>query len=101
MIQIDGALKIIPEQIAADIGKLDINGHEQQAVVQTLITSNGIIQAIFLMDSLDGLIDLLVRTRERARKQDTAGIYIPKSEDEINVLARAQEEIKNENRNTK
>lgn len=100
MIQIDGTLKVVPEQIAADVGKLNINGNEQQAVVQTMITQNGIIQAIFPMEALDGLIDILVRTREEARKQDT-GIYIPKSEDEINVLARAQEEIKNEARSTK
>ena len=99
MLVIDGAIRLVPLQIAADTGtfKLEEDQPETAAVIQTIITANGPVQVIYPVDVVDDLIRVLSEAKQEAGKgvKPNTDLYIPNSMSEADALAARENAIRN------
>ena len=93
MLNIQGAIQIIPDSVSAEPGKLQIADEAKNAVIITLLTQSGPVQVIipseFVGDIADGL-------KEAADKSTTESpdLYVPQGGmSEVHEIAKAKENI--------
>lgn len=94
MINIEGRVQVLPNSVSYDSGKLRVGEESLPAVIQSLISDNGVVQVIFPADKVDAVIEGLQQMKEEAEKNHSSDIYIPTSDKEIELAAQEAEKLK-------
>lgn len=93
MIQIDGAIRIVPIRVNTDVGVLKLDDNkEEPAVIQSLLTASGIFQIIYPASAMESIIEGLTK----AKNETGNNIYIPRGGlSEADALKATENEIRN------
>jgi hypothetical protein len=91
MLNIQGALQLIPESVSVEPGKLNADGNEISAIVASFNSGQGIIQVILPIDSVDTIVSSILEAKKRSEQQNS-DIYIPQGGmNEVEQIAKAKE----------
>lgn len=95
MIQIDGVVRVVPMKVSADSGDLQVEDIQEKAVVQNLFTANGVVQVVYPLSAIGGVIEVLQKAKKEADSSNSE-IYVPQGGlSEADALAEAENAIRN------
>lgn len=94
MFQIEGVLNLLPESVATTGGEIkDGDENPRPAIVHTVVTGSGAVRIIYPLENVDMIIDQFRAAKQMLEDQENSGLYIPKSQSEIDEVAKLQETI--------
>lgn len=93
MLNIQGAIQVIPEAISVEPGKLNADGNEMRAVIASFNSGLGIVQIVLPSDSVQEIVDSILEAKKKA-EEESSNIYIPQGGmQEAEQIAKAKDNI--------
>jgi hypothetical protein len=93
-------INVLPLSVESQPGEFAAGDNKKSpAVIQRFVTENGNIQVILPVENIDSVIQTMLNAKEAIEAagpsagMSASGIIIPKSEREVEELAKAQQQI--------